>query len=133
MNDDELTRRLADTLRKKAAQVREPVGAFDPSAPVAELSERRPTPARGRWRLALAAAAAVALVVGATTVVLAARSDDQSRPVVPGASTKTAVDTQPPNTTTTRPSSDEQPLPVDDFNRYIDIMPNPSTDANDTR
>ncbi len=152
MSDEELTRRLSETLRAKAAEVPEPTGAFDATAEVTEVAQG-PKPARGVWRYALAAAALVALVVGVTAVVLGTRSDDHSGTSAPVTSTTTeAPTTVPPSTTTsTRPSPTttttviwgpqpapswaERPqldpngtVPVAAFNAYLDSSP--STAAN---
>jgi hypothetical protein len=151
MTDDELTRRLEETLRAKAAQVPEQTGAFD-TAQVTELGAGPARPTRGAWRYALASAALIALVVGVTTVVLAAGSDDSTKPAAPGPSTTIAAPTTvapstttapttttvPVATTTTPPTTivpaaDEKAIPVDGFNQYIENLPDPSKDATDAR
>jgi hypothetical protein len=105
MTDEELRRRLVETLRTKAAQVPEPTGAFDPLAEVAELNDRRPKPTRGAWRYALVSAALIALVVGAATAVLVSRSDDPGESGGPRTSITSAAPTVAPTSTTTAPTS----------------------------
>jgi hypothetical protein len=106
MTDEELTRRLEATLRAKAAQVPEPTGAFEPTTQLTELGTGSAKPSRGAWRYALVSAALIALVVGVTTVVvLAAGSDDSSRPAAPGPSTTTAAPTTVAPSTTTAPTT----------------------------
>jgi hypothetical protein len=148
MTDEELHRRLAETLRAKAAQVPEPTGAFDPSAQVAELNVRR-APAGGAWRYALVSAALIALVVGVTTVVLVSRSDDPGGSGGPStnvtstaprvapsttAPTSTTTQTTTPTTITSAPTTPlvfppwtahpqqlpDGTVPVAEFNGYMD-------------
>ena len=148
MTDEELHRRLAETLRAKAAQVPEPTGAFDPLAQVAELNVRR-APAGGAWRYALVSAALIALVVGVTTVVLVSRSDDPgasggpltsvtstARTVAPSTTgpTSTTTQTTTPTTITSTPTTPpvfppwtahpqqlpDGTVPVAEFNAYLD-------------
>ena len=152
MNDEELRRRLGETLRAKAAQVPDPTGAFDPLAPVAELNIRRPKPARSAWRYSLVSAALIALVIGVTTVVLVSRSDDPGESLGPRTSVTRAAPTDAPSTTastsTTTPTTitptpktapvsptswTEHPhqlpdgtVPVGHFNAYLDAHPSPS-------
>jgi hypothetical protein len=151
MNDDELTRRLAETLRAKAGQVPESTEAFDPSARVTELDASSAKPGRGAWRYALVSAALIALVAGIIAAVVAVTSDDRPDTAGPGpnttietpstiapsttaptSTTLPAATTTTPTPTTTVPPVDERTLPVEEFNRYIESLPRPS-DATDAR
>jgi hypothetical protein len=154
MTDEELRRRLVETLRAKAAQVPDPTGAFDPLAEVAELNVRRPQPARGAWRYALASAALIALVVGVATVVLVSRSDDPGESAGPRSSVTSAPPTVAPSTTaptstttstTVAPTPTTSPVlapswtkypqqlpdgtvPVTEFNAYLDTYSSVASD-----
>jgi hypothetical protein len=96
MTEDELTRRLSETLRAKAAQIPEPEGAVVPATEAT-------SPGRARaWRSGLLAAAAVVVLAGLTAVVVALRSSDEpDRPAAP-ATTTTTTEAQTTTTTTGR-------------------------------
>jgi hypothetical protein len=139
MNDDELQRRLAESLRAKADQVPEPTGGFDASAPLVEVEDRASSAGRGPWLVVLAAAAVVALVVGVTAAVLAFRSDGDAEPAAPPTSTttttgvETTTTTEPVTTTTTTTTSPATSTTIptlpgvamafDDFNRNLSTLP----------
>jgi hypothetical protein len=118
MRDDELTSRLSETLRAKAAQLPEASGAVDVTEalmqPVREL-QRRPA-----WRSAVVAAAVLMLAIGmAAAVAVAANSDDRGTVATPDTSVATtALDstttssTSAPTTTTPTTSAPTTTSPI---------------------
>src|SRR4051812_15227456 len=112
MNDEELTRRLAETLRAKAEQVPDATDTFDPSAPLTELDPGSTKSGRNGWRYALVAAAAIALLVGLTAVLVGAFSDDRSGTAGPSSSTTIETSTTVAPSTTTAPTTTTVPEPT---------------------
>ncbi len=104
MSDEDLTRRLSEALRAKAAQARDTQTPFEEAEGKVELgpSERPP---RHAWRAALVAAVVVGVVAAGTTAVVATRSDDNGKaPLVALPTTTTnggSTSTIAPATTTT--------------------------------
>jgi hypothetical protein len=123
VNDDDLTERLADTLRAKAAQIDDTGGAARAPDTVPYAAVARHDRRHGAWRSVLVAAAAIGAIAGVTAAVLAARADDSSpRPAAPpitaGSTTSVApATTLAPTTTVPNIIGVTSPLPLPGWTR----------------